>query len=80
MKGESDGVKNEKDVVEPYLDAWEHHDMSPSTIFGNWAAEFRIKLVVLPGLLGLLRLWHPNVPKDAWTLLKTRQITRSHKL
>lgn len=38
----------------------------------NWALTFGVSLVALTALLGLLRLHHPDLPKDARTLLKTR--------
>ncbi|XP_073669952.1 uncharacterized protein [Paramisgurnus dabryanus] len=37
----------------------------------NWALTFGVSLVALTALLGLLRLYHPDLPKDARTLLKT---------
>lgn len=38
----------------------------------NWALTFGVSLVALTALLGLLRLYHPDLPKDARTLLKTK--------
>ncbi|KAK0154734.1 hypothetical protein N1851_002949 [Merluccius polli] len=38
----------------------------------NWALTFGVSLVALTALLGLLRLHHPDLPKDARTLLKTK--------
>lgn len=38
----------------------------------NWALTFGVSLVALTALLGLLRLCHPELPKDARTLLKTK--------
>lgn len=37
----------------------------------SWALTFGVSLVALTALLGLLRLHHPDLPKDARTLLKT---------
>lgn len=37
----------------------------------NWALTFGVSLVALTDLLGLLRMYHPELPKDARTLLKT---------
>ncbi|CAM4722162.1 unnamed protein product [Leuciscus chuanchicus] len=37
----------------------------------NWALTFGVSLVALTALLSLLRLYHPDLPKDARTLLKT---------
>ncbi|KAK0142658.1 hypothetical protein N1851_019414 [Merluccius polli] len=38
----------------------------------NWTLTFGVSLVALTALLGLLRLHHPDLPKDARTLLKTK--------
>ncbi|CAM4686030.1 unnamed protein product [Leuciscus chuanchicus] len=43
----------------------------------NWALTFGVSLVALTALLGLLRLHHPDLPKDARTLLKTRINSRA---
>ncbi|XP_046873097.1 uncharacterized protein LOC124465386 isoform X1 [Hypomesus transpacificus] len=37
----------------------------------NWAVQFSISLVALTALLTLLRVYHPELPKDARTVLKT---------
>ncbi|KAK0155406.1 hypothetical protein N1851_002204 [Merluccius polli] len=42
----------------------------------NWALTFGVSLVALTALLGLLRLHHPDLPKDARTLPSLR--LRSH--
>ncbi|KAA0721204.1 hypothetical protein E1301_Tti021589 [Triplophysa tibetana] len=38
----------------------------------NWAVQFGVSLVALSALLTLLRLYHPELPKDARTILKTK--------
>ncbi|KAL1279610.1 hypothetical protein QQF64_026283 [Cirrhinus molitorella] len=37
----------------------------------NWAVQFGVSLVALTALLSLLRLYHPDLPKDARSILKT---------
>ncbi|XP_070191797.1 uncharacterized protein [Littorina saxatilis] len=37
----------------------------------NWATLFNIPLLALNGLLSVLKVFHPNLPKDSRTLLKT---------
>lgn len=37
----------------------------------NWALTFGISLVALTALLGILQFYHPDLPKDARTILKT---------
>jgi hypothetical protein len=37
----------------------------------NWAVQSGITLVALSALLSLLRLYHPSLPKDARTIMKT---------
>lgn len=56
----------------------EHSDDEPYETFSlsdsisNWAIHFGISLVALTALLSILRICHPDVPKDARTLLKTK--------
>lgn len=38
----------------------------------NWSVQFGVSLVALTALLSLLRLYHPELPKDAQTILKTK--------
>lgn len=38
----------------------------------NWSVQFGVSLVALTALLSLLRLYHPELPKDARTILKTK--------
>ncbi|XP_044222685.1 uncharacterized protein LOC122992804 [Thunnus albacares] len=38
----------------------------------NWALQFSVSLVALTALLSLLRVYHPELPKDARTILKTQ--------
>lgn len=38
----------------------------------NWAVHFGISLVALTALLGILRMKHPELPKDGRTLLRTK--------
>lgn len=37
----------------------------------NWALKFGISLVALTALLSILQFYHPDLPKDARTILKT---------
>ncbi len=46
----------------------------------NWALTFGVSLVALTALLGLLRLYHPDLPKDARTLLKTKITQHTGKM
>lgn len=43
-----------------------------SDSISNWAITFCISLVALTALLGIHRTCHPNLPKDARTLLRTK--------
>lgn len=45
---------------------------SLSDSISNWAIHFGISLVALTALLCILRICHPDLPKDARTLLKTK--------
>lgn len=45
----------------------------------NWSLTYGVSLVALTALLGLLRLYHPDLPKDARTLLKTKTTTTCRK-
>ncbi|KAL1279273.1 hypothetical protein QQF64_025946 [Cirrhinus molitorella] len=45
---------------------------SLSDSISNWAINFGISLVALTALLCILRSCHPDLPKDARTLLKTK--------
>lgn len=38
----------------------------------NWAIQFGISLVALTALLGIVRICHPDLPKDARTILRTQ--------
>ncbi|KAE8576519.1 hypothetical protein XENTR_v10004219 [Xenopus tropicalis] len=38
----------------------------------NWSVQFGVSLVALSALLSLLRVYHPELPKDARTILKTK--------
>jgi len=38
----------------------------------SWAIQFSVSLVALTALLSLLRVYHPELPKDARTILKTK--------
>ncbi|KAL7825199.1 hypothetical protein AOLI_G00324060 [Acnodon oligacanthus] len=38
----------------------------------NWALTFGVSLIALTALLGLLRFYHPDLPKDARTLLRMK--------
>lgn len=37
----------------------------------GWAIEFGISLIALSALLSILKIYHPSLPKDGRTLLKT---------
>jgi len=56
----------------------EHSDNEPSETFSlsdsisNWAIHFGISLVALTALLCILWICHPDLPKDARTLLRTK--------
>lgn len=45
---------------------------SLSDSISNWDIHFGVSLVALTALLAILRICHPDLPKDARTLLKTR--------
>lgn len=38
----------------------------------NWSVQFAVSLVALTALLSLLRLYYPELPKDARTILNTK--------
>ncbi|KAL2095636.1 hypothetical protein ACEWY4_007784 [Coilia grayii] len=48
------------------------NETSLSDNIANWATSFGISLVALTALLGILRITHPNLPKDGRTLLRTK--------
>jgi len=43
----------------------------------NWATTFKITHSSLRALLSILRVYHPSLPKDPRTLLKTNRVTES---
>lgn len=45
----------------------------------NWSIEFGVSLVALTALLSLLRLYHPELPKDARTILQTKTEYKIHQ-
>ena len=47
-----------------------NHDLGSS--LADWAIEFGISLMGLPALLSILKPYHPSLPKDGRTLLKTK--------
>ncbi|KAK7126254.1 hypothetical protein R3I93_021590 [Phoxinus phoxinus] len=50
----------------------EIYETSLSDKIADWARHFGISLVALSALLGILRLSHPDLPKDGRTLLRTK--------
>ncbi|XP_019735241.1 uncharacterized protein LOC109521683 isoform X3 [Hippocampus comes] len=44
----------------------------------NWAVSFGISLMALSALLNILRIYHPFLPKDGRTLLKTKTSHNIH--
>lgn len=51
----------------------EHETFSLSDRISNWAIHFGISLVALTALLGILHICHPDLPKDARTLLRQKE-------
>lgn len=45
------------------------HDLADDLV--DWALKYNITMVALTALLSILKVHHPNLPKDARTLLKT---------
>lgn len=55
----------------------EADDEAPNTEFlitslRYWASTFSVSLVAVTALLGILRVFHPDLPKDARTVLRTQ--------
>ncbi|XP_047122826.1 uncharacterized protein LOC124806182 [Hydra vulgaris] len=77
----NDNFENEFDHIRnPYIDDDEDDDddyetLSPdlTTLLADWAVQFSITLTALSSLLCILRLFHPSLPKDARTILKTKR-------
>ena len=42
-------------------------------LLADWAVQFSITLTALSSLLCILRQFHPSLPKDARTILKTKR-------
>lgn len=58
-------------------DSDSEHEEEPSLEFllislRYWASKFSVSLVALTALLSILRVFHPKLPKDARTVLRTR--------
>ncbi len=68
--GSSDGQTLTSDSEDSDNEVNETFSLSDS--ISNWAIHFGISLVALTALLGILRICHPDLPKDARALLKTR--------
>ena len=53
-------------------DEFEQETSSLGDSISYWAFNFGVSLVVLTALLTILQPYHPDLPKDARTILKTR--------
>lgn len=73
--GVYDEVTERHHVSEPDSESESEQADEPVSLvesLANWAVQFGVSLVALTALLSLLRLYRPELPKDARSILKTK--------